>query len=490
MKIAKPLALAFCGLTLAIVAPAAAQAPAAYTTRAPLAPVKLDTPIVTQHTGTFGGKKVSYDALVEAFDTLDLAGKPATRLVATSYIAKNAGAGRPVVFVFNGGPIGATTPLHMGMFGPKRVGIPDDIAADPSTFRIVDNAYSPLDATDIVIFDPANTGYSRTLPGVEPQSQFSTAEDSRQLAQLVNLWVKRHGRQGSPIYLVGESYGTLRAPEAAHQLQKTDTPTSGIFLLGQATNIIEYSQRRDNIVSYAVSLPTLAATGWWHGKADRKGRTFEQFMKDAADYGAGEYLSVLFLGDRAPVARKQAVAARLQEFSGLPAETFMKADLKVAKTQYQRELLPGMMLETNDARYAYRHDGPTTYPQSAYGKAAVEHFHSFLKVPTDAGVYALESPNRGFPWDYPSQTPFQDWPWVKYVRDIMAENPTYRVFVGNGYYDTQTTIGAMDLLVAQSGWPQARVRTAYYDGGHMMYTVEAAAKAVGDDVRAMVTNRW
>jgi carboxypeptidase C (cathepsin A) len=79
---------------------------------------------------------------------------------------------------------------------------------------------------------------------------------------------------------------------------------------------------------------------------------------------------------------------------------------------------------------------------------------------------------------------------VKEVRDLMTENPRFRVFVGNGYYDTQTTLGAMDLLVAQSSWPRARVRTRYFQGGHMMYTVEASARAVGDEIRAMVTNRW
>src|SRR5690606_28711309 len=132
-----------------------------------------------------------------------------------------------------------------------RLAIPDDLEADPATFQVVDNPHFPLDATDVVIFDPASTGYSRVLPGVDPHSQFSTAEDSRQLAQLVQGWIRRHDRQGSPVYLVGTSYGTLRAAEAAHQLRKTDTPASGLVLLGQALNIVEYAQRRDNIVSYA-----------------------------------------------------------------------------------------------------------------------------------------------------------------------------------------------------------------------------------------------
>jgi carboxypeptidase C (cathepsin A) len=490
MPMLKPLGLALAlSLTGVMAAPNLALAQTETPRRVTLSPVAIDAPIVTRHEGVFNGKAVRYDAVVEPFVTLDLAGKPAARLVATAYIAADAGPQRPVLFVFNGGPIGATTPLHMGMFGPRRLAIPDDLKADPKTFKVVDNAYSPLDVADVVIFDPANTGYSRTLPGVDPASQFSTKADSRQLAQLVQGWIKTHNRQGSPIYLVGESYGTMRAPEAAHQLQHTDTPVSGLFLLGEAVNIIEYAQRRDNIISYAVSLPTLAAIGWSHGKVERKGRSFDQFIADARDYGGGEYLSVLFLGNRAPPGRKRAAARRLEEFTGLPAETFLKADLKVSKTQYQRELIPGSVLDTYDARYVELAGGRG--PAFGYDAAAIDHFRTFLNVPAQAGVYSTEMPNLGYDWEFADQkTPFGDWPWVNYVRDIMVENPKFRVFVGNGYYDTQTTIGAMDYLAAQSAWPKDRVRTRYFQGGHMMYTVEASAKAVGDEVRAMVAHRW
>lgn len=479
-------------LAAAVIAAGGLAAPAmAQVDPATLGPVEITSPIVTRHTGTFGGAAVSYDAIVESFDTLDLEGRPATRLVATSYIARDAGADRPVIFVFNGGPIAATTPLHMGLVGPKRLAIPDDLEADPATFEVVDNLLSPLDAADVVIFDPASTGYSRVLPGVDPRSQFSTAEDSRQLAQLVQGWTARHGRKGSDIYLVGTSYGTLRAAEAAHQLQQTDTPVAGLMLLGQALNIVEYAQRRDNIVSYAVSLPTLAAIGWWHGKADRAGRDLEQFVREASDYGAGEYLAVLFLGDRAPVARREAVATRLQEFTGLPAATFLAADLKVSKPQYLRELLPGFVLDTNDGR---RKTPVGSRPvSSGYGAAATAHFRDFLQVPASAGEYSTAFPTSGGlnAWDWAeNKSPFGDWPWVGQVREIMVANPEMRVFVGNGYYDTLTTVGAMDLLVAQSGWPSDQVRSGYFDGGHGMYDLERSAQAVADEIRALVRREW
>ncbi len=488
-------AIAMATLTIAIYSiDASADAPAS-----PFGAVNIPGPIVTHHKGTFGGKRIRYEAVVEPFDVTDASGKPVARLVSTSYIAKDSDASaRPVLFVFNGGPIVATTPLHMGAFGPKRVAIPDDISVDPASFKVIDNVYAPLDVADVVIFDPANTGFSRTLPGVAPESQFSVVADGRQLTDLVQQWARTHRRVSSPKYLVGESYGTMRAVEAADQLQKAGMPLEGIMLLGQAVNIIEYAQRPANILSYVVSLPTLAAIGWSHNVTDRKGRTFDQFIKEAQDYGAGEYLNVLFLGNTAAPERREAVARKLQEFTGLSAQSYLERDLKITKVQYQQMLFPGYVLDTNDARYKRpaaqgNHDEELPGYASRYSPAAIEHFHKELKVP-EIGTYFTGMPTAGAGlngWNWgPNKSPFGDWPYVTQVRDVMKANPKFRVFVGNGYYDTQTTIGAMDYLISQAGWPMDRVRSSYYQGGHLFYTVEASLKKLSEDVRAMVTRQW
>lgn len=471
---------------------ALALSPMAARATPPLGAVELAAPVVAEHKGVFGGVRTSYRSVVEPIEVSDPAGKPVARLVATSYIARVAdSAKRPVLFVFNGGPIGPSTPLHMGAFGPRRVAVPDDLAADPATFQVVDNVYAPIDVADVVIFDPANTGYSRTLPGVDPASQFSNVADGRQLAQLILAWRRIHARPDAPIYLVGESYGTMRAVEVADQLQQVDQPVAGIFLLGQAVNIIEYAQRPNNIVSYAVSLPTLAAIGWYHGKADRQGRSLEQFVADAKAYGAGEYLSVLFLGDTAPAERVAAVARRLEQFTGLPAAEFVRQRLKVSKTAYQRLLFPGQLLDTNDARYIVPAGQKSAGYLTRFDPAMQEHLRSFLKMP-DIGAYAMDNPagDSFASWDWaPNKTPFLDWPYVGQLKSVMEKNPHLRLFVANGYFDTQTTVGAMDYLVAQSGLPRDRVETASYRGGHMFYTVEDSLRRFSDDVRRVVRAR-
>jgi carboxypeptidase C (cathepsin A) len=458
-------------------------------------PVKLPAPVVTQHEGTFNGKRVTYDAAAEPITVADANGKPAARLVVFSYVARNVpdAAARPVVFAFNGGPIGPSAVLHMGAIGPRRVAIPDDITADPAGFKLVDNGYALLDVADLVLFDPASTGFSRVLEGVDPKSYFSNVADGQQLAQLVIEWSKQHGRSASPKYLLGESYGTMRAVETATQLQKTDSKLAGIALLGQAVNINDYAQRAGNIVSYVVSLPTLSAIAWAHDKAQRKGRSFDQFVREAQEFGRTEYLQVLFLGDAAPEARRRAVAQRLAEFTGIAADEHLARNLRITKEQYRRALLPGRILGLNDARYVGPADekDPSSVVPRAYARAFDAYVCDELKV-CGVGAYLHESPVAGglAGWEWgPNRSPFGDWAYWKQVTEIFQQDPSFRVLVGNGWYDTQTTIGAMDYLVAQAGWPRERVRVGYYQGGHMPYSIEASLKQFSDDLRALVTGR-
>ncbi|WP_395397799.1 peptidase S10 [Novosphingobium sp. BL-8A] len=458
------------------------------------AQVDLSAPIVTAHTGVFNGRKIAYSAVVERFDTSAADGTPAARLVAISYIAKKADKQRPVLFVFNGGPIVSSSTLHMGAFGPKRVSIPEDIHAPATSFKLVDNPNTLLDEADLVFFDPAGTGFSRFAPGTSPATQASNVADSRQLAQMVLQWCKTHDRLGAPIYLVGESYGTMRAPEAAGQLLQAGVAVDGIVLLGQAVNIIEYAQRPANLTSYAVSLQTLAAIAWEQGKADAKGRDFARFMADAKAFAMEEYLPALYLGGSAPEARQREVAAKLAEFTGLGADWYLAHKLRITKAEYLKTLLPGYTLNAYDARYRKPAGGED--PFDLVTKAYEANFAQYLAADLKAGSVGSYLPGYMFPgglngWDWGvNKSPFGDWPYKRPISDLMDKNPRFRLMVANGWTDTETTVGAMELLVNEAQWPKDRVKTFAYRGGHMAYTVPASLEAFTRDVRAMIERRW
>jgi carboxypeptidase C (cathepsin A) len=389
----------------------------------------------------------------------------------------------------------------MGAFGPKRVAFPDDLLSDPVTAPLVDNPHSILDVVDLVYFDPAGTGFSRTLPGKPLEDYFSIAADGQQTAAFIAAWLQSNGRADSPAYVFGESYGTNRAVETADQLAQLPKPIllDGVVLFGQAVNIIEYAQRPLNIISYVVSLPTLAAIGWYHGKANHRGADLEAFVESAWQYAQTDYLDALFQGNTLPPERMLEVAERLEQFTGLSSEVFVEKRLRVSKEAYRVELfkVEGLVIGRSDGRYV----GPaqsegaeagTAPPDPAEGlpRALAEAFRAYLV--SDLGLpsaqeYLTDSPVKGLDdWDWKDHTPFAQFAYGDALNALLEKNPRARVLVAAGHFDTMTTTGASRYLLNQATWPQERATLKTYRGGHMAYSIEESARELAEDLRALV----
>lgn len=463
----------------------------------------IDWPIVTRHSGRFNGRAVSYTATVEAIEVADADGKPGARIVSTAYVAdaEPGAPARPVMFVWNGGPISPSVYLHMGAFGPKRVAFPDDLAADAAAAPLVVNPYSLLDVADLVYFDPAGTGFSRALPGKPLSEYFSVAADGQQTAAFIAAWLEAKSRRESPVYIFGESYGTNRAVEVAGQLAALPEPVllDGVVLFGQAVNIIEYAQRPHNIVSYAVSLPTLAALGWYHGKAETGGAPLAEFAAAAWAFAQTDYLQALFHGNTLPADRMREMAERLERLTGLRSGVFVENRLRVSKELYRVELFgeDGLVLGRSDGRYL----GPAAEEGDEEGRgppdpagvlpgALAEAFRRYLV--SDLGLpsadqYLVASPVEGLSeWGWGGATPFSRFDYGDALDPLFEKHPRARVFVTAGYYDTMTTVGASQYLVDQETWPRDRVSLKFYRGGHMAYSIEDSAREMADDLRALM----
>jgi carboxypeptidase C (cathepsin A) len=497
--------IVFVAATSLLVSSVAAQQ-AVVPDRRTTAIAKLHPAAVTQHTGTFNGKKVAYTATVDETIVANATGRPSARIVSVAYTADGANpATRPVIFVCNGGPISPSIYLHMLGVGPRVIAIPADLTADSSQFTVVDNPYAVLDVADLVFFDPASTGWSRVLDGVKVEEYYTTDADAQQMAAFVDRWTRENGRTASPKYLLGESYATLRVPEAAKQLARLPEPVlvDGIFLMGQAANQLEVNTRPYNIIAPAIGLPSIAAAAWHHNKVDRRGLTVWQWMDSARHFSANEYINALFKGTVAlDDATKQRIAGRLQSLTGIPSAYFLANNLRITRPTFQQELFKAerLKLGSDDARYSGPVDGPEpdAAPSRAAARAFVDYARSELKVtrtdefrtrqfpPSTAG----QGRGGGGGWAYaPSASPFNDFPYTSSVTEVMNKNPKFRVYVGSGIYDMKTTTGAADYLVSQSGWPKDRVRVFYYEGGHMAYTNPAAMKQFNADVRAMAEGK-
>jgi carboxypeptidase C (cathepsin A) len=463
----------------------------------------LAFPYVTHHQGDFNGRSTAYTATIAAIEVRDADGGPGASIVSTAYVADlpTGSSARPVMFVFNGGPIAPSVYLHMGAFGPKRVAFADDLSADPESAALIENPYSILDVCDLVYFDPAGTGFSRALADKPLNEYFSVEADAQQTAAFIVAWLEENDRTGSPTYIFGESYGTNRAAETAGQLSKLDPPTllDGVILFGQAVNIIEYSQRPSNIISYVVSLPTLAALGWYHGKAVTHGADLEAFVAEAWEYAQDDYLNALFQGNQLPARQMASVANRLEEFTGISADVFVDKRLRLSKEAYRGELFKAdeKIIGMSDGRYVAPlkpagddgGEGPGD-PARMIATALIDAFHRYLT--TDLGVpsaeqYVTGSPVKGLGgWAWGGTSPFSWYQYGDAVSLLLQANPQAKVLVSAGYYDTMTTWGASQYLVNQETWPKEQVSLKGYPGGHMAYSLDASARAMAEDLRQLI----
>lgn len=449
--------------------------------------------------GVFNGQSITYRP--EETELSIRTPDGGARIVSFAYLREGTAgrAERPVIFLFNGGPITASIWVHLGVFGPKRVAVPADLAKGPDSYRLVDNPLSPLDAADLVFVDPADTGFSQREPGT-PDTAFKSVEsDAGEFAAFIRAWLASHDRLTSPVYLVGESYGTVRIPALIDQLAKGEQPVAvdGAMLLGQAVNIVEYSQRPGNIVSYAVSLPTLTAIAWYHGRIERRGRSLATAIAEAKHYAEQTYLPALFRGKDLPASERRAVADRLQALTGLPSAYYLAHDLRITKEQFRLELLrdKGLLLGRNDARYVapVTDQGGRPDPSDVIVQGFQAQWTGYLKDQfgvANTAAYVPMAEVKGLEdWKWGATSPFSDWPYAKAISDQFARNPRFRVLIGNGIFDTQTTIGAADYLRRQSGWPAERTSLRLYPAGHMAYSDPAAATAIGADIHALVTGQ-
>jgi carboxypeptidase C (cathepsin A) len=127
---------------------------------------------------------------------------------------------RPVTFAFNGGPGSSAVWLHLGALGPRIIDIKDDGTGPikpPAMLR--DNDLSILDVTDLVFIDPVSTGYSRAEKDAKPSEFHGVEEDLESVGDFIRSWVTENKRWSSPKYLLGESYGGVRAAGLAALLQ-------------------------------------------------------------------------------------------------------------------------------------------------------------------------------------------------------------------------------------------------------------------------------
>ena len=336
-----------------LVATAAGCAAAGADDKPPGSAPALPARVETRHTINLAGHALDYRAVAETIGLTDRKGEAVASVYTVSYLADApGGTQRPVAFVFNGGPGAASVFLHLGALGPRILDTPASGAVPSPPVRLVDNPSSWLRFTDLVFVDPVGTGFSHGKGKEDnPDKPFWNVHgDLDSLGAVLRRWLTRHERWSAPVFLVGESYGGLRAAALAHSLEReVGVTVSGLVLISPALDIAILHPDISNGLAPAFDLPSFAAVaGALSGKAPdaADGRAAEGFAM--SDYLVG------LAGLKGIPAAGDPFIARIAALVGLPVEIVRRHRGRVPDRVFARELrrAQGEILSLYDATQA------------------------------------------------------------------------------------------------------------------------------------------
>lgn len=464
---------------------------------------KDEPPIVTKHTARVGGKQLNYSVTTGLMPIRNAAsGETEARIFYMAYTLDGVSdrSKRPLMFSFNGGPGSASVWLHLGALGPKRVKMLDSGLMPPPPYELVENDDSWLDLTDLVFVDTVGTGYSRAAKPELASKFFSVNGDIESTGEFIRMFLGRSERWSSPIFLVGESYGTTRVSGLSNHLFERGIGLNGVALVSMVTNFQTIRFAENNDTPLVLILPSYTAAAWYHNKLapELQAKPLTDVLKEAENFAANEYAPAMLRIDRLTTQEKQRLAARFSSLTGLERRFVEDHNFRVDLGEFNKELLRDRRVTTGrlDSRFTgfdrdSGGDSPDFDPSMTairppYTAAFNDYIRRELKYSSDLEYYILGGGITS-PWNWNTPTGWADT--TQALSSAMRKNPYMKVFLASGYYDMATPYFAAEYTLSSMNLdPSLRknISTAYYEAGHMMYIEKSSLKKLKNDIAAFV----
>ncbi len=468
----------------------------------------------TEGTLTARGEILHYQAIAQ--ETLLPANQelPVAQYFSFTYLKKSQSkTNRPVTFLFNGGPGSASHWLHLGGLGPKQIPISKNGQQSPST---IENSESLLGVTDLVFIDPVGTGFSTAAPQtgetnltsaqIQTRKFWGVVEDTRSVTDFILAWLQQQDRMKSPVYLVGESYGALRATLIADELErKHQLSVKGLVLLSAAQNYRNIRTPDGSVMGYMSYFPTYAATAWHHKKAGQNHTSLENFLAEARHFAANSYATALIKGNRLSQNEKTIIADKISYYTGLSSSYILDNDIRIKPLAFLKQILSEhtQKISRLDSRHSGSNEHPTTeiYGIDPYANNIREPFtnavqtylNGVLNVPLQKGAYITTA----------RTLPYWHWNWnvwgegnvpsgARFINVMpnldrtLASNPRLKVFVGAGYYDLATPFYSIENAFSELKNRQGRIAIHHYSAGHIIYLDDLARQQLLNDINAFI----
>lgn len=463
-------------------------------------PLLDEPPVVTQHEIRAGSRTLKYSVTTGMMPIKNQSGEIEANIFFMAYTLDGAGNARtrPLMFSFNGGPGSSSVWLHLGALGPKRVRMLDDGGMPPPPYQLVENEQTWLEDTDLVFIDPVGTGYSRAARPDVASRFFGLRGDIESVGEFIRLYLTRYQRWSSPLFLVGESYGTTRAAGLAGYLVDKGIALNGVLLISA---ILSFQTARfdfGNDLPYALFLPTYTATAWYHKKLPPDlQQNLRKTLDEVEQWATSEYTVALAKGDKLSAQERQAIIEKLARYTGLDRRFIDNSNLRIEIQRFDKELLRDQKRTVGrlDSRFKGMDslavsERPDFDPSMAairppYTAAFNNYVRTELGYKSDLEYYIL---GGGIgQWNWGTNNNYADT--SDALRSAFAKNPYMKVFLGSGYYDLATpyfaaeyTLNHMNLDPSLRG----QIKLAYYEAGHMMYIDTRSLAQLKRDVSAFI----
>lgn len=452
------------------------------------------------------GKEIKYSAIAGTLPVNKSGSQDSVNVFFISYtLDSESKSDRPVTFLFNGGPGSSSVFLHFSAFGPKKIDFEEKMSIGSSVFKLIDNDYSLLEYSDLVFIDPVGTGFSDKYS--ENISEFYSLQgDAGSIGDFICKYLTTFDRWLSGKYIIGESYGTIRALLVGNYLQDNyGIYLNGISLISPVIKAshLTWDNGFQDYINYALLLPSFSATAWYHGRlsSDLQSKELNELISEVKLFALNEYVLSLFKGDLLTQQERDKIVNLLSYYTGIAKDKIEKADLKIDLPFFLSSVLPDdkstdldCIVGAHDARCVgyskYCFENPSV-DQFIGGYASIANNYIRNELGyfyTDPYLIFNFDANRSWCWEKDCHKDPKNLDMTQDIRHLFMVNPGLKIFVASGLYDLVTPFAVAEFDINHLHLPlklRSKIEFKTYEGGHMMYMNKSIHEKLTSDIREM-----